>query len=323
MSEVAPRPDAVEPSLRTEAAHESPLACVPATRNILDSFGLSTKYSLGQNFLVNDDVIHKIILLADVSSDDTILEVGPGIGTLTYALLSHAKQVIAVERDTDLPQVLASTLKPFNDRFCLLEQDALSVTKEDLAAFGENNYNLPNKMVSNLPYEVAATITLDYFQHFDFLQSATVMVQREVADRMAAQPATKQYGAYTVKLALYAKPSGRFNVGPGNFYPPPRVESTVQRLNRRVLTDADGVQIPQETLAAACVMADAAFATRRKTIANSCKTYFAARPNSDKAIQALPDIFERAGVSPSVRGEVLPPDVYVELGEAYRSVLGA
>ena len=109
---------------------------------------------------------------------------------------------------------------------------------------------LPNKLVANLPYAVAATVVLDYFERFASLESATVMVQKEVADRMAASPGTKNYGAYTVKLRLYAEPAGRFAVGPGNFFPPPRVESAVLRLNRRPVFDDQGVPLDADAIAA-------------------------------------------------------------------------
>ena len=238
----------------------SPLSTPSATRAVLEAHGIGTKYTLGQNFLVNDDVLKKIIALADVQPTDRILEVGPGIGTLTIALLKHAASVVSIERDPDLPAVLADTLWPWREKFALIEKDALDVTESDIgsamarigggsecadettsAATGAaSGAASPNKLVANLPYAVAATVVLDYFQQFPDVQSATVMVQKEVADRMAAAVGTKNYGAYTVKLGLYARPAGRFAVGPGNFFPPPRVDSAVIRLDRTVPLDAAG-----------------------------------------------------------------------------------
>lgn len=284
----------------------SPLSTPSATREVLERHGLYTKYGLGQNFLVNDDVIRKILELADVGPLDTVLEVGPGIGTLTYGLLSNAKSVVAIEKDADLPAVLADTLQEFDGRFHLLSMDALDVGEHDLAA-------LPNKMVANLPYAVAATVVLDYLQRFDFLESATVMVQREVAERMAAAPGTKAYGAYTVKLGLVARPAGKFSVAPGNFFPPPHVESTVLRLDRIVACDDAGVPLTPKQLRAACTMADAAFATRRKTLSNSCKTYFSGQP---QVLDALPAIFEAANIDPRRRGETLTQPEFIRLGQA-------
>ena len=285
----------------------SPYSTPSATREVLERHGLYTKYGLGQNFLVNDDVIRKIIELADVQSGDCILEVGPGIGTLTAALLQHAAHVTSVEKDYDLPVVLADTLAPWQDRFTLLNADALEIEADDL---GDSR---PNKLVSNLPYAVAATVVLDYLQKFGFLQSATVMVQKEVADRMMAKPGSKAYGAYTVKLSLYAQPAGRFSVAPGNFFPPPHVESAVLRLNRQIARDVTGEELTAEELSATCAMADAAFATRRKTLSNSCKTYFAGGPD----VQAkLPQIFEQAGIDPRRRGETLDQQEFIKLGRA-------
>ena len=285
----------------------SPYSTPSATREVLERHGLYTKYGLGQNFLVNDDVIRKIVELADVQPDDCILEVGPGIGTLTAALLQHAAHVTSIEKDYDLPAVLADTLAPWKDCFTLLNADALEVGADDL------DDPRPNKLVSNLPYAVAATVVLDYLQKLDFLQSATVMVQKEVADRMMAKPGTKAYGAYTVKLSLVARPVGRFAVAPGNFFPPPHVESAVLRLDRQIARDSAGKELTADELAAACTMADAAFATRRKTLSNSCKTYFAGNPD----VQAsLPRIFDAADIDPRRRGETLDQQEFILLGRA-------
>ena len=327
----------------------SPLSTPSATRAVLEAHGIGTKYTLGQNFLVNDDVLKKIIALAEVGENDRVLEVGPGIGTLTIALLKHAASVIAIERDPDLPAVLADTLHPWREKFALIEKDALDVTEGDIVAavaeIGADTgcLDLPNKLVANLPYAVAATVVLDYFENFPFLDSATIMVQKEVADRMAAAVGTKNYGAYTVKLGLYAEPVGRFAVGPGNFFPPPRVDSAVIRLNRRVPLMADGAPASPEVIAAAALMADAAFANRRKTIANSCKTYFSGRglislgagpsaqegapgivlPDGAAIAEHLPAIFDAAAIDPRRRGETLTQQEFLALGAALLKVTAA
>ncbi len=302
----------------------SPLASVSATRDVLEAHGLATKHALGQNFLINDDILKKIVALAELGEGDFVLEVGPGIGTLTIALLKNADRVVSVERDTDLPQVLEGTLAPWADRFTLISKDALDLTAEDLAAAAAQLEGLgcaqllPNKFVANLPYAVAATLVIDYFQNFPHLECATVMVQKEVADRMSATPGNKNYGAYTVKLGMYAQPAGRFAVGPGNFFPPPHVESAVLRLDRRVPLDDEGDPLDAQTIRAACIMADAAFASRRKTLANSCKTYFTGRGDSGKATaEKLPAIFEAAGIDPKRRGETLDQAEFIRLGKVY------
>lgn len=299
-------------------SHVSYLASPSATRAVLERHGLATKKALGQNFLVNDSVIARICELSEVCADDAVLEVGPGIGTLTVALLARAGRVLSVERDTDLPAVLAETCADF-DNFTLLSKDALTLSQADLdEAFGEAaaQGEAPNKFIANLPYAVAATLVLDFFQRFSSLQCATVMVQSEVADRMMAKMGTKDYGAYTVKLNLIAKPTGRFQVGPGNFFPPPRVTSAVIRFDRR-----DDLGITAEEAAAASLMADAAFATRRKTIANSMKTFFSGRKGCDGVVEKLPAILEGAGIDARRRGESLTLEEFIGLGAAYTEAM--
>ena len=294
----------------------STLASLAATREVLADHGLTAKYSLGQNFLVNDAIVQKIVALAELDGADRVLEIGPGIGTLTMALLKGAAHVTSIERDADLPAVLEETLAPWWDKFTLIQKDALDLQLSDL-----NAQAMPTKLVANLPYAVAATVVLDYFQRIDSLQSATVMVQKEVADRMAAEPGTKNYGAYTVKLRLYAQPAGRFPVSPNNFFPPPRVDSVVIRLNRRPVTDASGAPLDANVVRAACTMADAAFASRRKTLSNSCKTYFAGRGAQGGAVaQHLPELFERASIDPKRRGETLSLAEFVQLGQELLAV---
>ena len=341
----------------------SPLASPTVTRDVLEFHGLSTKHSLGQNFLVNDAILQKIVELAGLCPEDDVLEVGPGIGTLTIALLKRAGRVVSVERDRDLPRVLDDTLEPWADRFALISKDALDLTENDvrtaLASCGVDSSvggrapravpqrsedclstgyvpqpsdgsafrpeepdaasrPFPNKFVANLPYAVAATLVLDFFERFEWLESATVMVQKEVADRMCAEVGTKNYGAYTVKLRLHAEPCGRFLVSPNNFFPPPHVDSSVIRLNRRPALDEQGNELSPDLLKAACDMADAAFASRRKTIANSFKMYFASRGNEGKAfIGSIGGLLDAAGIDARRRGETLSLDEFVKLGEAY------
>ena len=165
-------------------ARLSSLASVADTRAVLDRFGLSTKKSLGQHFLINDGVVERICNLAELSHTDRVVEVGPGIGTL----LKRSGEVVSIERDTDLIEVLEETCAPFSDTFSLISADALDVRAGELPF-------APNKLVSNLPYAVAATIVLDFFERFESLESATIMVQAEVADRMSAAPGSKNYGA--------------------------------------------------------------------------------------------------------------------------------
>ena len=268
-----------------------------------------TKKALGQHFLINDGVVQRICDLAELTQEDAVVEVGPGIGTLSVALLQRAGKLVAIERDTDLPEVLAQTCEPWKDTFTLISGDALEVSPDDLPF-------APNKLVSNLPYAVAATIVLDYFERFNSLESQTIMVQAEVADRMCAKVGTKNYGAYTVKLGLWAEYAGRFSVSEGNFFPPPRVKSAVIRLDRK--KDA----LPNDLRRATMVMADAAFATRRKTISNSMKTYFENPQTADAEMKArIPELLENAGIPATARGESLTREQFIELGKAYLALL--
>ena len=295
---------------QNEGSALSPLANVKATREVLAAYGLSTKHSLGQNFLVNNAIVKKIIKLSGVNSNDNVLEVGPGIGTLSIALLKNCAHATLIERDSNLPQVLESTLGSYKHKFELVQKDALQISKGDL-----NPAFMPNKFVSNLPYNVAATVLLAYFQKFPSIESATVMVQREVAERICAKPKTKNYGAYTVKLSLYASVSAKFNVSANNFFPPPRVESTVVHMLRKSPVNSDGNKLTQLEIETACTMADAAFTNRRKTLLNSCKTYFASHTfHGAQVSSCLDEIFSKAGINPKCRGEVLSVQDFIELG---------
>lgn len=290
-------------------AKVSDLASPSATRAILDRFDLAPKKSFGQNFLVNDDVIRKILELSGVSFDDAVLEVGPGIGTLTNALLKHVRAVVAVERDADLPFVLAHTLQKWEDRFHLVKKDALDLKVDDMGDLR------PNLFVANLPYSVAATLVLDYFWRFPFIDSATVMVQREVAERMMAKLGTKNYGAYTVKLSMIAEPVGHFIVKPDSFMPRPHVDSAVIRLNRIASIDDEH---DKEVVNIASIMAEAAFASRRKTISNSMRTYLSGGDVvRGRILAVLDELFGAAGIDPQIRGERLAKQDYLALATAF------
>ena len=246
------------------------------TRVTLDRHGLQTKHRLGQNFLVNDAVIGKILDLAELRDDDVVLEVGPGIGTLTVALRVSPAQLV------DAAQ-------------------ALQVEGLDPE---------PTKLVSNLPYQVAATVVLRTFEQMPSVGRVVVMVQAEVADRMAATTGTKAYGAYTAKLSLYANVTGRFEVGPGNFMPPPHVDSAVIRLDRAPATDpATGAVLDAEQIGWCCEVIDAAFAQRRKTIRNSMSSNGFDRDELDAA-------YEATGIDGRTRAEALAPADFVRLAGA-------
>ncbi len=279
----------------------SPLATPSATIAALQRHGLATKKSLGQHFLVDDNVIGRILDLAAVDRTQTVLEIGPGIGTLTVALCEQAGAVVAVERDADLEEVLAETTADC-PRFALVHADAVQVPVSQIAA----PFGAPTALVANLPYGVAATVLLRCFQEIPELRSATVMVQAEVAERMAASPGRKDYGSYTVKLRLLARPAGRFMVSRGCFLPPPRVESTVLRLERHPLS-TDG-----RLLSDAARVADAAFAQRRKTVRNTLRAAF-------EDVAAIDASLDGAGIDGRLRAEALSPEAYLHLAATLRA----
>lgn len=285
----------------------SPLANPGATRALLEEYGLATKHRLGQNFLIDNHVIEKIMDLAALSGTERVVEVGPGIGTLTLALLQDAARVVSIEADATLEPVL-ETHALMHDNFAYIMGDALRVEPSAVAeaAGGE-----PTVLAANLPYNVAATIILQFFQIMPALKTAVVMVQKEVADRIVARPGTKVYGGYTAKLGLYAQVNGRFEVPPRCFMPAPHVDSAVVRLDRI----EGGRGLDDKAAAAVAEVIDAAFAQRRKTIRNSMSS-----SGFDKA--ALDAAFSACGIAPTARAETLSVDDFVRLAEALGGTRG-
>lgn len=272
----------------------SPLANLGATRALLDEFGLATKHRLGQNFLVDNHIIERICALAELTGSERVLEVGPGIGTLTLALVQEAARVVSIEMDTELEPVLAEHAAE-HANFAYLMGDALKVPLERIveAMGGE-----PELLVANLPYNVAATIILAFFERMPSIQRAVVMVQKEVADRIAAVPGTKAYGAYTVKLALHGQVTGRFEVPPRCFMPAPHVDSAVVRIDRRSEPLAESDEVAR--------VVEAAFAQRRKTIRNSMSSNGFDKGELDRALAAT-------GIAPTARAETLSVGEFIRL----------
>ncbi|MDM8274866.1 16S rRNA (adenine(1518)-N(6)/adenine(1519)-N(6))-dimethyltransferase RsmA [Enorma phocaeensis] len=290
----------------------SPLANLSATRELLDEFGLATKHRLGQNFLIDNHVIEHICQLAELDGTERVLEVGPGIGTLTLALVQEAARVVSIEMDATLEPVLDAHAAD-HDNFRYIMGDALKVSPALIAgaAGGE-----PEVFVANLPYNVAATIILQYFETMPSLRRAVVMVQKEVADRIAACPGTKAFGAYTVKLSLYGTVTGRFEVPPRCFMPAPHVDSAVVRIDRcRPAEGGDGSSGASLDPRAVGRVVDAAFAQRRKTIRNSMGAN-----GFDK--RALDAAFESADIAPTARAETLSVEDFIRLARALESLAG-
>jgi 16S rRNA (adenine1518-N6/adenine1519-N6)-dimethyltransferase len=284
----------------------SRLATPSATRAVLEEHGLSLKKSLGQHFLIDDNIVGKILDLARMTPDMAVLEIGPGIGTLTVALCAAAGAVVVVERDADLLPVLDDVAGDCGN-LSVLRADAVAV---DVARL-ETPLGPPTALVANLPYAVAATVVLRMFEELPSLLSATVMLQAEVAARMAAAPGRKDYGAYTVKLRMYAEPAGSFEVPRTCFLPPPRVDSRVLRLERAV-HPAD-----PEVRRRTARLVEAAFSQRRKTLRNSVLS------STGWSGALFDEALAGAGVDGRRRAETLSVDEFVELASfAGRSGLG-
>lgn len=277
-------------------AVHSPLAVPSATRAALAAHGIVLKKSLGQHFLVDDNIVGKILELARIPRGAPVLEVGPGIGTLTAALCREAGHVVSVERDRTLLPALHETVAGCGN-VTVVVADAVTVPIESL----RSDLGMPVAFVANLPYAVAATVVLRFFEEMPEIESATVMVQSEVADRMAAGPGGKDYGAYTVKLRMFAEPAGRFPVPRGCFMPPPRVDSAVLRLERVERAE------PPDLVAAAARLAEAAFGQRRKTLRNSILACAAVAPD------ALDAALARTGIDGRRRAETLSVEEYLLL----------
>ena len=277
----------------------SPLANPKATRELLEEFGLATKHRLGQNFLIDNHVIERICELAELTGDELVLEVGPGIGTLTLALLQDAARVTSIEADPELEPVLDAHAADYGN-FRYIMGDALKVTPSQIeqASGGE-----PTVFVANLPYNVAATIILQFFEAMPALKRAVVMVQKEVADRIAAVPGNKTYGGYTAKLGLYGRVTGRFEVPPRCFMPAPHVDSAVVRIDRVDAAVPEGLD-----RAFVARVIDAAFAQRRKTIRNSMG-------GCGFAKDALDAAFAATGISATARAETLNVADFVHLAQ--------
>ena len=278
----------------------SRLANPSATIAVLKRFGLYARKSLGQHFLIDDNIVGRILDTARLAPGEPVLEVGPGIGTLTDALLSAGAHVVAVERDAKLIPVLRELEDERPGRLALVHADAVTVPVASLVTPA----GAPTALVANLPYGVAATVVLRYLQELPSIGRAVVMVQSEVADRMGASPGTKSYGSYTVKLALVGEITERFGVARSCFLPPPRVDSAVVRIDRTTRPEADAVR------ACAARAADAAFSQRRKTIRNSLGAGLGLE--SEEVARLLAS----AGIDGSRRAESVTVDEYVRLGGA-------
>lgn len=271
------------------------------TIEILQKYRFNFQKKFGQNFLIDTHVLDKIIRAADITKDDFVLEIGPGIGTMTQYLACAAREVTAVEIDKALIPILEDTLSDY-DNVTVINEDILKV---DIAALAEEkNGGKPIKVVANLPYYITTPIIMGLFENHVPLESITVMVQKEVADRMQVGPGTKDYGALSLAVQYYAEPYIIANVPPNCFMPRPTVGSAVIRLTRHAQPP---VHVRDEKLMFRIIRAS--FNQRRKTLANGLKN----SPELDLPKEVISEAIDRLGRGASIRGEALTLEEFAEL----------
>mgnify|MGYP005779070169 FL=1 len=274
------------------------------TIEIIQKYDFVFQKRFGQNFLVDTHVLEKIIQAAGLTKEDLVLEIGPGIGTMTQYLAENAGRVMAVEIDSNLIPILKETLKDY-DNVTVINEDILKV---DVAALAEQyNGGRPIKVVANLPYYITTPIIMGLFESQVPIDNITVMVQKEVAERMQAGPGTKNYGALSLAVQYYAEPYIVANVPPNCFIPRPSVGSAVIRLTRH---GKKPVEVKDEKLMFALIRAS--FNQRRKTLQNSLNNSSELSFSKEEIGEAI----EKMGLSPSVRGEALTLEQFAKLADA-------
>jgi 16S rRNA (adenine1518-N6/adenine1519-N6)-dimethyltransferase len=271
------------------------------TIDILKKYNFNFQKKFGQNFLIDTHVLEKIIRSADITKEDFVVEIGPGIGTMTQYLCENAREVVAVEIDRNLIPILSETLAAY-DNVTVINEDVLKVDLNRLAR--EKNENRPIKVVANLPYYITTPILMGLFEARVPLESVTVMVQKEVAERMQALPGTKDYGALSLAVRYYCAPEIMANVPPNCFMPRPKVGSAVIRLTCH---EKPPVKVEDEALMFRLIRA--AFNQRRKTLLNALNNAQNLSFTKEEVSKAL----EAMGLSVNIRGEVLSLEQFAKL----------
>lgn len=269
------------------------------TIEVLQKYHFNFQKKYGQNFLIDTRVLNKIIAAAEITEDDCVLEIGPGIGTMTQYLAERAGEVVAVEIDRNLIPILEETLSAYKN-VTIINQDILKMDVKGLA----EERGKPLKVVANLPYYITTPIIMGLFENHVPLKNITVMVQKEVAERMQAGPGKKDYGALSLAVQYYAKPEIVANVPPNCFIPRPNVGSAVVRMDRY---ETPPVQVEDERKMFAVIRA--AFNQRRKTLVNSLANAQEQGISRERTVQAL----ERMGLPAAIRGEALSLEQFAEL----------
>lgn len=263
------------------------------TIEILQKYNFRFQKKFGQNFLIDTHVLEKIIESAGITKDDFVLEIGPGIGTMTQYLCENAREVMAVEIDQNLIPILGETLSEY-DNVTVVNEDILKLDIAKVAK--EHNDNKPIKVVANLPYYITTPIIMGLFESHVPLESITVMVQKEVADRMQSGPGSKEYGALSLAVQYYSKAEIVANVPPNCFMPRPNVGSAVIRLTCH---EEAPVEVDDEKLMFKIIRAS--FNQRRKTLQNGINNAPGLNFNKEQVVAALDEM----GLVPTIRGEAL------------------
>ena len=269
---------------------------------VLNRYGFSFQKKFGQNFLIDENVVEKIVRDAGVTKDDFVLEIGPGIGTMTQILCENAREVVAVEIDDKLIPILTEDTLSWYDNVTVIHEDILKLDIVKLA--NERNGGKPIKVVANLPYYITTPIIMGLFESHVPLDSITIMVQKEVADRMQVGPGTKDYGALSLAVQYYAKPQILLNVPASCFMPRPNVDSAVIQLTRY---EKPPVEVADEHLMFRLIRAS--FNQRRKTMTNSVGN----SPELSVSKEQMAAALEKSGLSATVRGEALTLAQFAEL----------
>ncbi|MDO4515193.1 MAG: 16S rRNA (adenine(1518)-N(6)/adenine(1519)-N(6))-dimethyltransferase RsmA [Lachnospiraceae bacterium] len=268
---------------------------------VLQKYHFNFQKKFGQNFLIDPHVLDRIVEAAEITKEDCVLEIGPGIGTMTQYLAESAREVVAVEIDKNLIPILQDTLSAYQN-VTVINDDIMKV---DIAALAqEKNAGKPIKVVANLPYYITTPIIMGLFESHVPLKSVTIMVQKEVADRMRQEPGSKEYGALSLAVQYYAKPEIMANVPPNCFIPRPNVASAVIRLTRY---EKPPVEVKDDRYMFALIRAS--FNQRRKTLANALSNDPGLHLTREQVMQAL----ETLGMNPIIRGEMLSLEQFASL----------
>lgn len=270
------------------------------TSEIIEKYQFDLRKKYGQNFLIDNNILDKIVTAAEITEEDCVLEIGPGIGTMTQRLAEEAGEVIAVEIDKNLIPILGETLADY-DNVTILNEDILKV---DIHKIVEEHGRKPLKVVANLPYYITTPIIMALFEAHVPLKSVTIMVQKEVADRMRALPSTKEYGALSLAVQYYAKPEIITKVPAACFMPRPNVDSTVVRLTRY-----ENPPVTAQDEAWLFAVIRAAFNQRRKTLANGLSN----AGNIGVSRQQVEAALNEMGLPITIRGETLTLEQFAEL----------